>query len=323
MSYHQLTETERYQICSLLKAGLSRTEIADNLKRDKSTISRELKRNTGLRGYRPRQAQLLSLARKRAHVQYRISDQLWREVERLVEADWSPEQIACRVYKEQGVCISHEWIYQYIFWDKEAGGELYKHLRCQKKRKKRYGKYDKRGKIADRIGIEERPAIVEKNSRPGDWEGDTVEGSRHEGYLLTLVERRSKFLVSKHLSHKKAGATADAMVRSLHDHEVKTLTVDNGKEFAEHKRVSSGIDAKIYFADPYSSWQRGLNENTNGLLRQYFPKGMSLKSLDEEKLEEVVHRLNNRPRKTLGWNTPYEVMYKDLTTLTRRVAVSS
>jgi len=323
MSYRQLTEVERYQIHSLLKAGQSRTKIGHILKRDKATISRELKRNTGLRGYRPRQAHLLSEVRKQAHVQCRISDQLWREVERLIEEDWSPEQIAWRLYEEQSVHISHEWIYQYIYRDKSAGGDLYTHLRCQKKRKKRYGKYDKRGKIVGRIGIEERPSIVEENTRSGDWEGDTVEGSRHQGYLLTLVERKSKFLVSKHLTHKNAKATSKAMISSLDGHQVKTVTLDNGKEFSEHKSVSSRVDTKIFFADPYSSWQRGLNENTNGLLRQYYPKRMSLKSIDEKQLEEVVSRLNNRPRKTLNWKTPYEVMYKKETVLTSRVAVTS
>lgn len=323
MSYRQLTEVERYQIHSLLKAGQSITKIGHILKRDKATISRELKRNTGLRGYRPRQAHLLSEVRKQAHVQCRISDQLWCEVERLIEEDWSPEQIAWRLYEEQGVYISHEWIYQYIYRDKLAGGDLYTHLRCQKKRRKRYGKYDKRGKIVGRIGIEERPSIVDENTRSGDWEGDTVEGSRHQGYLLTLVERRSKFLVSKHLPYKNAKATSKAMISSLDGHQVKTVTLDNGKEFSEHKSVSSRVDTKIFFADPYSSWQRGLNENTNGLLRQYYPKGMSLKSIEEKQLEEVVSRLNNRPRKTLNWKTPYEVMYKKETVLTSRVAVTS
>lgn len=323
MSYHQLTEIERYQIHSLLEAGKSITKIGQILKRHKSTISRELQRNTGLRDYRPRQAQLLSLMRKRAHVQCRISDRLWSEVERLIRADWSPEQVAWRLYKEQGVCISHEWIYHYIYQDKAEGGDLYTHLRCQKRHKKRYGQYDKRGKIVDRRGIEERPLIVEKNTRPGDWEGDTVEGSRHQGYLLTLVERRSRYLVSKHLAHKDAKTTSEAMICSLDGHEVKTVTLDNGKEFSGHKEVSSGLDAYIYFADPYSSWQRGLNENTNGLLRQYYPKGMSLKCIDEERLEEVVSKLNNRPRKALGWKTPYEVMYNKVTVLTSRVAVTS
>ena len=153
MSYHQLTETERYQIYSLIKAGLSITEIGGVLKRNKSTVSRELNRNTGLRGYRPRQAQMLSLMRKQNRAQCRISDQLWTEVERLIEEDWSPEQVAWRLYEEQGVCISHEWIYQYIYEDKSAGGDLYTHLRCQKKRRKRYGSYDKRGQIVGRTGI--------------------------------------------------------------------------------------------------------------------------------------------------------------------------
>ncbi len=323
MGYHQLTEIERYQIQALLKAEKSLTEIADFLNRHKSTISREVKRNSGLRGYRPKQAQDLAVSRRHYHVQQRISDQLWNEVERLVREDWSPEQVAWRLYEEQGVCISHEWIYQYIYRDKLSGGDLHTHLRCRQKRKKRYGKYDKRGKMVDRVGIEERPAIVELNSRTGDWEGDTVEGARHQGYLLTLVERRAKYLVARHLVHKNAEATSDAMIYALDGHDAKTVTLDNGKEFSSHKKVTEGTDAKIYFADPYASWQRGLNENTNGLLRQYFPKGMSLKNLDTKYLEEIVNKLNERPRKSLGWKTPCEMMYNTKTTLTRRVALTS
>lgn len=323
MSYHQLTEVERYQIKALLEADKSLSEISRILKRDKSTISRELKRNMGLRGYRPKQAQKLASSRKQNHVRQRISNQLWDEVERLISEDWSPEQVAWRLYDEQGLCISHEWIYQYIYRDKLSGGELHTHLRCRQKRRKRYGKYDKRGKIVDRVGIEERPAIVELNSRPGDWEGDTVEGAKHQGYLLTLVERRAKLLVARHLPHKKAEATSEAMTEALNGHEVKTITLDNGKEFANHKKVAANTKAQVYFADPYSSWQRGLNENTNGLLRQYFPKGMELKNIDFKQLEDAINKLNNRPRKSLEWKTPEERMYDKKTILTRRVAVRS
>ena len=323
MGYHQLTEVERYQISALLTADKSLSEIAKILRRHKSTISRELERNTGLRGYRPKQAQKLSSSRKQSHIRQRISDQIWNEVERLITEDWSPEQIAWRLYEEQGVCISHEWIYQFVYKDKLSGGDLHTHLRCRQKRKKRYGKYDKRGKMKDRVGIEERPAIVELNSRPGDWEGDTVEGAKHQGYLLTLVERRAKFLIARPLLHKKAEATSAAMIEALDGHVVKTMTLDNGKEFSDHKEVTANIHAPMYFADPYSSWQRGLNENTNGLLRQYFPKGMDLRNIDPKQLEDAVNKLNNRPRKTLGWKTPNEMMYKKITSLTRRVALTS
>lgn len=323
MSYNQLTETERYQIHSLLKEDKSITEISVNLKRHKSTISREISRNKGLRGYRPKQAHLLSTLRRISHGQIRISDQLWDEVERLITEDWSPEQVAWRLYEEQGVCISHEWIYQYVYRDKSEGGDLYTHLRCQKKRRKRYGTYSKRGKIVARVGIEERPDIVEKKTRLGDWEGDTVEGARHEGYLLTLVDRVSNYLVSEHLEHKTAEATANATVNSLSEHKVETVTFDNGREFSAHEKISTELGIAVYFADPYSSWQRGLNENTNGLLRQYYPKGMSLKGLDEACLAEIVVKLNNRPRKGLKWKTPYEVMYNEKTVLTSRVAVTS
>ncbi|MBL4679711.1 MAG: IS30 family transposase [Pseudomonadales bacterium] len=323
MSYSQLTETERYQIYSLLKAGKLVTEIALNLNRHKSTISRELSRNKGLRGYQPKQAQQFATRRRIAHGQVRISDPVWDEVERLIKEDWSPEQIGWRLYEEQRVCISHEWIYQYIYRDKLEGGELYTHLRCQKKRRKRYGKYDKRGKIVARVGIEDRPAIVETKTRLGDWEGDTVEGAHHKGYLLTLVDRVSKYLVSEPLERKTAELTADATIGALSDHILETVTFDNGKEFADHERVAAELETAIYFADPYSSWQRGLNENTNGLLRQYYPKCKSLKGLDKKHLAKIVWKLNNKPRKSLGWKTPYEMMYNKKTILTSRVALTS
>lgn len=179
MKYTQLTQEERYQIYALLKAGNNQTDIAMLLKRHKSTISREIRRNTGLRGYRPQQAQRLTYERRRAKTQPRISGPVWSKVERLLRQDWSPEQISLWLGAEYSIAISHEWIYQYVIQDKASGGDLHRHLRCQKQRRKRYGVYSRRGQLVDRISIDERPAIVELRSRIGDWELDTIIGKGH------------------------------------------------------------------------------------------------------------------------------------------------
>ena len=194
-TYTQLTQAERYQIYILKQAGHRQSEIAAMLGRHKATISRELHRNRGLRGYRPQQAHRLALARRSDKVRPRFNDPVWQQVETLTRQDWSPEQIAGRLKVEQGVRISHEYIYQYIYADKRSGGDLYRHLRCQKRRRKRYGAYDRRGVIPNQVSIDERPAIVDARGRFGDWEGDTVIGKGHRGALVTLIERKSLYTV--------------------------------------------------------------------------------------------------------------------------------
>lgn len=198
--YTQLTREERYQIYILKKDNYSQTEISDLLGRDKSTISRELSRNRGLKGYRPKQAHHLAVARRISKARSRLDREVWQQVEALVRQEWSPEQIVGRLEMEQGVSISHEWIYQYIYADKRSGGDLYRYLRCQKKRRKRYGSYDRRGIIPNQVSIDERPAIVATRGRLGDWEGDTVIGKRHQGALVTLVERKSLYTVMQAVS---------------------------------------------------------------------------------------------------------------------------
>lgn len=316
--YTQLTQEERYQIYVLRKEEFSQTRIAELLGRDKSTISRELRRNRGLKGYRPQQAHKLALERRHGKAQARIGEAIWHQVEALLRKEWSPEQIVGRIAMEQGVSISHEWIYQYVYADKRSGGDLYRYLRCQKVRRKRYGSYDRRGRIPNQVSIDDRPAIVDSKRRFGDWEGDTVIGKGHRGALVTLVERKSLYTVIRSVLHKTAEAVRETVVDGLAPHIdwVHTITYDNGREFADHAGMASDLDARIYFAHPYASWERGLNENTNGLIRQYFPKHRDLTTVTKQEIEQAMEKLNHRPRKSLGFRTPYEVFFNSRTSLT-------
>lgn len=309
MRYQQLTHEERYQISVLLKAGLNQTEIAIILKRHKSTISREIARNTGLRGYRPKQAQHLAEERRYSKVRSRISHTRWNDVRRLLREDWSPEQISLWFVSEKGVSISHEWIYQYILQDKKQGGSLHHHLRCQKKRRKRYGSYNRRGQLIGRISIDERPDIVDSRSRIGDWELDTIIGKNHQQAIVSLTERKSRFTLIQKVKRKTAQCVTDAVINLLapFSAQVHTLTSDNGKEFANHKTIADKLNAKFYFAHPYASWERGLNENTNGLIRQYFPRKRNFKTITQKEINRAMDKLNNRPRKCLGIKTPNQV----------------
>ena len=320
--YTQLTQEQRYQIYAMNKAGFSQKSIAIDIGVNPSTISRELKRNTGLRGYRPSQAHSLALSRRDKGLP-RILSSHWREIDRLIKEYWSPEQIAWRLYEEQGYRISHEWIYQYIYRDKQHGGKLYRYLRCQKERKKRYGSTERRGQIANQTMIDDRPKVVEDRSRIGDWEGDTIVGKSHQGVLISMVERKSRYTVLGHAKAKRKDLVASEIIEKMtcHRDHCLTITYDNGREFTDHQRMAKELDASVYFAHPYSSWERGTNENTNGLIRQFFPKKMSLLNVSEKALQSTVDRLNNRPRKSLNWRTPHEVFSNSNETLT--VALTS
>jgi IS30 family transposase len=192
--------------------------------------------------------------------------------------------VAWRLYEEQGYRVSYEWIYQYIYRDKRQGGKLYHYLRCQKQRNKRYGSRERRGRIPDQTMIDERPATVENRTRPGDWEGDTVVGKGHQGVLISMVERKSRYTVIGHSRTKCKDLVADEIIEKMKDYRevCKTITYDNGREFTDHHRMAEALDADIYFAHPYLSWERGTNENTNGLIRQFFPKKMSLLKVNSE-----------------------------------------
>ena len=312
-TYNQLTEIQRYQIEALNKAEKKQNEIAEILGVSPSTISRELKRNKGKRGYRPKQANIKATKRRgKASKAIKMTDDAIDLIEDKLYLDWSPEQISGWLKQEQVLEISHERIYQHVWSDKAQGGDLYKHLRnSHKKRKKQYGSKDNRGQIKNRISIDERPEVVEKKTRIGDWEIDTVIGKNHQGALVTIVDRVSKFTLIKKVDSKRADVVTEATISLLKPYldKVLTITADNGKEFSDHQIMKQHLDADVYFAHPYHSWERGLNENTNGLIRQYFTKGSSFENITDEEVEKVMDRLNHRPRKTLEYRTPHEVFF--------------
>jgi transposase, IS30 family len=280
-----------------------------------ATISRELKRNKGQKGYRPKQAQLKADKRKKqAAKALKMTPALIILIEARIVMDWSPEQVSGQLKEEFGILISHERIYQHIWTDKRHGGTLYKHLRhSNKKRKKHYGSKDKRGQIRNRVSIDERPTIVAEKTRIGDWEIDTVIGQNHQGALVTLVDRVSKFTLIKKVDRKHAEVVTAATISLLQPYLDKTLTItaDNGKEFAGHETIKAQLSANVYFAHPYCSWERGLNENTNGLIRLYFTQGSSFENISDEEVEAVMNKLNHRPRKTLNFKTPHTVFFAE------------
>ncbi|MCX5870843.1 MAG: IS30 family transposase [Deltaproteobacteria bacterium] len=241
----------------------------------------------------------------------RISRSTWDLVETLVVQDWSPEQISHWLKQEKQGIVSHESIYQYILRDKSCGGTLHQHLRCQKKRRKRYGSYSRRGTITNRVSIEQRPEIVARKTRIGDWEADTIIGRNHCQALVSLTERKTKLTFLAKLEQKTAILVSQAIITLLNpiQDQVKTITSDNGKEFARHENIANHLRADFFFAHPYSSWERGLNENTNGLVRQYFPNSMDFRTITDTMLQNVMGKINNRPRKTMGYQTPYQVFF--------------
>lgn len=313
MTYKHLTQELRYQIYAFSKANWTQKRMAQEIGVDKSTISRELKRNRGLRGYRPQQAQKMAEERKKnANKQVKMKVYAKFMIAQKIRLDWSPEQISGYFARHQVLDISHQTIYTYIQEDRQRGGDLYKHLRrSNKKRKKRYGSTNFRGQIKNRTMIDERPKIVEERSRIGDWEVDTIVGKDQKGIIVTAVERKSKYLIARPVHNKSEKVVADALVDSLkqYKNQVYTLTSDNGKEFAGHEKIAQNLKAKFYFAHPYRSCERAINENTNGLLRQYFPKKTDLRGIAKGDLISVLEKINTRPRKTLGYATPKEVFF--------------
>jgi len=314
-TYTQLTRGKRYQIRALLKAGFSQSEMAFYLKVHKSTISREIRRNRGHKGYRPRQAHEKAMARRYAAAKrIKMTPAMIELITHHICQDFSPEQVSGHLARKHALSISHETIYKHIWSNKRTGGTLYKHLRhSNRKHRKRYGSKQRRGRIKGQVGIDLRPAVVDAKSRIGDWEIDTVTGKNSKGYLITVVERKSKFTLIKRVPDKQSDEMAKAIIKLLRPHKksVLTITADNGKEFTRHKKISKSLKADVYFAHPYHAWERGLNENTNGLLRQYFPKKMDFRTIDDKSIQHAMERLNNRPRKTLGYVTPNEVFLRD------------
>jgi IS30 family transposase len=227
---------------------------------------------------------------------------------------WSPEQIAGKLP------VSHETLYQHVYADKARGGKLWKNLRCQKQKRKRYASgRDRRGQIPDRRPLSDRPSHIEARKQVGHWECDTVIGANHKGAIVTMVERKSGFGVIVKVAHKTSELVSKAIMEGLKPFagRVKTLTYDNGKEFASHIQIDQALKSTGYFARPFASWERGSNENFNGLLRQYVPKKRSMNTVDEEEITMIQNKLNNRPRKRLGFKTPSEVFHQSL----KRVAL--
>lgn len=322
MPYCQLTIVEREFIAQLFFAKKPQSEIAERLGRDKGTISREISRNAvggfyrymavwaNCRAWRRRKDASSKRSRKMDHAP------LANYVKAKMRAGLSPEQIAGRIRldfpRDEKMRISHQTIYNWIAEDKRNGGDFHKCLRqAHKKRRKRYGSKSQVGQIKDRVSIEERPPIVESRRRYGDWESDTVEGKGKSGYLVTHVERKSRYVVATKVDRKRAdevNATTIRALGKLPEQLRRTMTVDNGKEFAKFKQIEKRLGIAVYFAHPYSSWERGANENMNGLLREFFPKGSDFCQVTHQAVAKAVTKLNNRPRKCLAYRTPAEVL---------------
>ena len=311
--YQQLTAIQRSQIHVLKSINLSNRRIAKVLAISHTTINNELKRNTGKRGYRHQQAHKKATARKhqtKPHLKKLTPDMVAIIEEKLTQEQWSPQQISAWLKLSRGLRISPETIYQHIYQDKENGGSLYTHLRRKSKAyQKRVNGKTTRGQIVGRVDISQRPEIVETRGRLGDWEADTVVGKNHKSAVVTLVERKSRALVVFKVARSTAEMVSAGIIEALKHLPVKTITFDNGKEFAYHHKIASALGVETYFAKPYHSWERGSNENTNGLLRQYFPKGTDFGMVSEAEVLQVQRKLNTRPRKCLGFKTPLEVLH--------------
>ena len=323
MSRH-LTYEDRCQIKAQRDCGKTCEEIAQKLKVAKSTISRELQRNRGQKGYRPKQAERKSQERWRAALKAeKFTPKLRKYVAAKLREDWSPEQITGRLRQQGRPSVSHEWIYRFIGTDKDEGGDLWTHLRWSKKRRrKRYGVRDRRGEIPHRRSIEKRKRKANKRKRVGHLERDLVIGKKQKGALLTVVDRKSRMTFAVLVKSKSAREIHQSTLKVLRPIRkiVRTVTNDNGKEFARHRRTEKRLKAKIYFTHPYSSYERGTNENTNGLLRQYFPKtSTDFTKATQREVRHALNRLNRRPRKCLGFRTPLEVLKKELSK-SRKVA---
>jgi IS30 family transposase len=311
MSYQQLTSIERYILSALRKQGLSIAVMARILDRHRSTIYREFERNSCHRTdghYRPTKAHPRAIRRRsesRRNLHYTQED--FRQVRRLLKRKWSPEQIHGYLRSYGLRSMSHETIYQYVWRDKAAGGKLWTHLRQSPKiRRKRYGLYDGRGRLADKRNISERPQSVENRRYKGHWEIDTVMGKGSRDCIVTLGERKTGFLMIGKLTDRTNAALnrRTKMLIRRDSSAFKTITADNGTEFHHYKVVERDCNALFYFANPYHSWERGTNENANGLIRQYLPKGKTMAKLNQRQCDNIAMKINQRPRKRHGFKTP-------------------
>jgi IS30 family transposase len=312
MTYRQLTSEERYMLAALRRQGLNQAEIARALGRHRSTVCRELHRNsTRADGrYRATTAQERTNGRRsRSRRNSRFSAEDFALVDGLLCRQWSPEQVAGYLRRAGQLSVSHETIYRHVWRDKREGGTLYTHLRgARKRRRKRYGAYDSRGRLAGKRLISERPAEVEARERVGHWEADTVAGAGSKDCVVTLVERRTGLVLVGKLADRTADALSRRAVSLMRRHagRFETVTADNGTEFHGYEGIERRTGVVFYFARPYHSWERGSNENANGLLRQYLPKGASMAGLSQHQCNAIAYKLNTRPRKRLGFRTPLE-----------------
>ncbi len=310
MTYHQLTQEERYAITAQLMCGRSQTQIAQLLGRDRSTISRELRRNRTHHDdkYRAEKAHSYAVARRRRcrrRPQFTLAEMAL--VARLLRKKWSAEQIAGTLKKRGTLHISHETIYRRIRWDKKIGGDLWRHTRIMSKfGRKRYRSRDSRGVLPGKRSIAERPPEVEQRQEFGHWEGDTVMGKDMRHCVLTLVERKTGYAILKKLTSRSKDEVTRAATRALRQHSrnFRTLTLDNGTEFHDYAILEQRFPVKVYFATPYHSWERGSNENFNGLLRQYLPKGVCMRNVTQAQCAHIADDLNHRPRKRHDFDTP-------------------
>lgn len=313
--YQHLSKEERFYIWNALRNGASQVEVANTLKRSPSTICREIKRN------KYRQAKIYTYHwaleivkwRKRltARKKYRkLNPELCEQIECLIKQRLSPEQVSGYLREHHKISLSHETIYRYIYSDRERHKSLRPYLRQGKKiRRKSYGSGARASKIPNRVSITERANIVERKTRIGDWECDTVIGLDRRSVLVTVVDRTTLYTCCSRVFSRSAEVVSQAIIRMLtpHKDKVRTLTFDNGSEFVRHEKIARALQAKTYFAHPYASWERGINENTNGLLRQYFPKKTDFRKVSWHQIKKAVDSLNNRPRKTRGYKTPNQL----------------
>ncbi|WP_111640280.1 IS30 family transposase [Marinimicrobium alkaliphilum] len=316
MRYQQLTSEERVVLSTLKLQGLSMQKIAEKMGRHRSTLYRELDRNRCFHidgAYRPSKAQRRTVARRRrSRRNSHYSDDDFKVVRKLLRKKYSPEQITGYLRRLKQPCFSHETIYLYIWRDKANGGNLWTHLRQSPKiRRKRYKAYDSRGRLADKRHITERPKTVEARRYKGHWEIDTVMGKGSTDCIVTLVERKTGFLMIGKLQDRSTRSLNKKTKRLISRDPLlfKTITADNGTEFHQYKNIEAHSAVKFYFANPYHSWERGSNENANGLIRQYIPKGTSMENLTQQQCDHIANELNSRPRKRHQYHSPSELYY--------------
>jgi IS30 family transposase len=314
--YKQLTLALRYQIFAYKNENYTQSKIAKLIGVHKSTISRELKRNSNNGYYSAEDARIQSVSRDKFKVRYKkLNNKTKLAIGKLLRNSDSPEQLVGKLKKDKIANISHETIYRYIYANQKSGGKLYKYLRHKnKKYGNRSSEYKTRGQIKNRVNISKRAKIIEKKTRFGDFEVDTIIGKDHKGAIVTLVDRKSKFTLIKIVKSKKADVVTQAIIELLYPIKklVHTITSDNGKEFSFHEDIAKKLDIKFYFCDPYSSWQRGLNEHTNGLIREYIPKKSSFDNISQTEITIIQNRLNNRHRKILNFYSPKEIFLKEV-----------